>query len=92
MRIPRIRQSPGTVPGNPLLETTMPNQPGAPAPVGVAILWPRDLCVRYRITPETRRRWEKRGLLPPRDFFLNGQPAGWHAQTLDCADRGVKSA
>jgi hypothetical protein len=55
---------------------------------GTVIIWPRGLEARYGITGATRRIWEKKGLLPKRDCFAGGKPAGWHPDTLARADRG----
>jgi hypothetical protein len=55
---------------------------------GTAIIWPRGLEVRYGITGATRRIWEKKGLLPKRDCFVGGKPAGWRPETLVRAERG----
>jgi hypothetical protein len=54
-----------------------------------AVAWtPTDLMHRYRISPATRRRWERERRLPPRDFFLNGEPYGWRVETILRMERG----
>ena len=54
---------------------------------GTACVWPSGVELRYDISPVTRWRWEKDGLLPARDVFIAGKPVGWKPATLDAADR-----
>jgi hypothetical protein len=56
--------------------------------VGTGCIWPLGIQKRYDISAPTRWRWEKCGLLPPRDVFVGGRPIGWKPETLDAADRG----
>jgi hypothetical protein len=55
---------------------------------GTAVVWPRGIEERYGISTPTRWRWEKAGLLPPRDVFIGGRAVGWKPQTLEAADAG----
>jgi hypothetical protein len=55
---------------------------------GSAIVWPSGLELMYDVSSETRRRWERAGLLPKRDAFLAGQPIGWRPETLAAAMSG----
>jgi len=56
--------------------------------VGAAIVWPSGLELLYDVSAETRRRWERAGLLPKRDAFVGGQPIGWRPETLAAAMSG----
>jgi|GEM_PF-6141295 len=60
--------------------------------VGTGCIWPIGVQQRYDISAPTRWRWEKLGLLPPRDVYVGGKPVGWAPATLDRADRGEKLA
>jgi hypothetical protein len=55
---------------------------------GLAIIWPSGLDLMFDVSSETRRRWERAGLLPKRDVFLGGQPIGWRPETLAAAMSG----
>jgi predicted DNA-binding transcriptional regulator AlpA len=52
---------------------------------GTAVVWPRGVEERYGISAPTRWRWEKLGLLPPRDIKVGGR-TGWRPQTLATAE------
>lgn len=55
---------------------------------GTACVWPSGVQLRYGISAPTRWRWERAGMLPPRDVFIGGKPKGWRPETLEAADRG----
>jgi hypothetical protein len=59
--------------------------------LGTGCIWPNGVEIRYGISSGTRRRWEKIGVLPPRDVHIGGRPAGWKPSTLDLADAGGKA-
>lgn len=64
----------------------------APAPeFPRPILWPRDLEQRYAISAPTRWRWERRGVLPPRDVHL-GTRSGWRLETIERLESEVTDA
>jgi predicted DNA-binding transcriptional regulator AlpA len=52
---------------------------------GTVVVWPRGVEERYGISAPTRWRWEKLGLLPPRDIKIGGR-TGWRPQTLVAAE------
>jgi predicted DNA-binding transcriptional regulator AlpA len=60
--------------------------------IGTACVWPRGVELRYDISAPTRWRWEKLGMLPPRDVFVGGKAVGWKPETLACADSGQAAA
>ena len=60
--------------------------------VGTACIWPRGVEQRYDISAPTRWRWERQGLLPPRDVYIGGRAVGWRPETLEVADRGGRVA
>jgi hypothetical protein len=60
--------------------------PSASAPVSV--LRPMDVERRYNITAPTRWRWEKSGVLPPRDVYRGRKAWGWYETTLAASERG----
>lgn len=47
------------------------------------VLYPRDLLDRFRISHSTRWHWERKGILPPRDFPSRGRPMGWLRSTIE---------
>lgn len=53
---------------------------------GSVVVWPKGLEERYGISAPTRWRWERDGLLPPRDVHIGGR-SGWRPGTLDAAER-----
>jgi hypothetical protein len=53
---------------------------------GTVVVWPSGLEERYGISAPTRWRWEKRGLLPPRDVSVGGR-TGWRPETLAQAEK-----
>ncbi len=54
-----------------------------PAPItGTAVTWPSGVEQRYGISAVTRWRWERDGLLPPRDVHVGGRD-GWRPETLE---------
>lgn len=59
--------------------------------VGTACIWPCGVEQMFDISAPTRWRWEKVGLLPPRDVFVGGRAVGWRPETLDAAARGPAS-
>jgi hypothetical protein len=56
--------------------------------VGTGCVWPSGVELRYDISPPTRGRWEKLGLLPARDVFVGGKAVGWKPETLNAAESG----
>ena len=54
-----------------------------------AVLRPRDVEEYYGVSLPTRWRWERLGLLPPRDVFLAGRPYGWKRETIERAAAGL---
>jgi predicted DNA-binding transcriptional regulator AlpA len=62
-------------------------QPKRTRSAGTACVWPSGIELRYDVSAPTRWRWEKLGLLPPRDVFIGGKAVGWKPETLDAADR-----
>ncbi len=59
---------------------------------GTACVWPKGVEQRYGISAPTRWRWERQGLLPPRDVYIGGRAVGWRPETLEVADRGGRVA
>lgn len=55
---------------------------------GTRCVWPGGVELRYGISKPTRWRWERDGLLPPRDVHVGGRAVGWRPETLDAADAG----
>jgi predicted DNA-binding transcriptional regulator AlpA len=55
---------------------------------GTACLWPRAVEAYFGISSPTRWRWERLGLLPPRDVFVGGRPVGWRPETIERAAAG----
>ena len=55
---------------------------------GSRCVWPCGVEERFGISAPTRWRWEKLGMLPPRDVFVAGRPVGWRPETLEAAERG----
>jgi hypothetical protein len=52
---------------------------------GTVVVWPSGVQERYGISAPTRWRWEKLGLLPPRDVSIGGR-TGWRPETLAQAE------
>ena len=48
---------------------------------GDRVIWPGGVELMYGISAVTRWRWEKLGVLPPRDFHIGSQ-SGWRPETL----------
>jgi hypothetical protein len=59
---------------------------------GTFCIWPRGVELMFDVSSETRRRWEKARVLPPRDVFLGGQAIGWKQATLEAATSGNLAA
>lgn len=59
---------------------------------GTVCIWPRGVERMFDISAPTRWRWEKLGLLPPRDVFVGGRAVGWRSETLEAASRAPPSA
>jgi hypothetical protein len=59
---------------------------------GERVIYPNGVQIRYGISLATRWRWERKGELPPRDVFRNGEAVGWKPETLDRADNGLAAA
>lgn len=55
---------------------------------GTRLVKPAGVQARYGISYATRWRWERRGLLPPRDVFVGGVAIGWRPETLAAAEAG----
>jgi hypothetical protein len=72
-------------------QMTKSRRPSTPYVAGTHCIWPRGVELRYGISRDTRIRWERKGVLPARDVFLNGRPKGWQPATLEAADRGKSS-
>lgn len=62
------------------------NRPSTPPVSGSAVVWPYGLAARYGISRATVWRWERKGLLPPRDVHIGGR-SGWRPHTLDLAEQ-----
>lgn len=67
-------------------------KPGRYRSAGTACVWPRGVEQRYGISTPTRWRWERQGLLPPRDVYIGGRAVGWRPETLETADRGDRGS
>lgn len=50
---------------------------------GTRVLYPIAIQERYGIAHVTRWRWERDGILPPRDFPSRGRPMGWMRATIE---------
>jgi hypothetical protein len=59
---------------------------------GSRCVWPSGVQAHFGISATTRWRWERDGLLPARDYFLNRVPVGWFRETLERAARGEATA
>lgn len=59
---------------------------------GSACVWPSGLEAMYGVSSETRRRWERAGLLPARDFYLAGKAVAWRPETIAAATSGNLAA
>jgi hypothetical protein len=49
-----------------------------------------DLQRRWRKSAPTIGRMLRDGRLPPKDFYLGGQPVGWRIETIETIERGGK--
>lgn len=57
-----------------------------------AVLYPGDLLARYNIAYTTRWHWERKGILPPRDFPPVGpRRLGWLRSTIERWEAGRAS-
>lgn len=52
------------------------------------VLYPGDLLERFRISHSTRWHWERKGILPPRDFPKQGRRMGWLRETIEAWETG----
>jgi predicted DNA-binding transcriptional regulator AlpA len=52
---------------------------------GTVVIWAKGVEERYGISPPTRWRWERKGLLPARDVHIGGR-SGWRPETLAAAE------
>jgi predicted DNA-binding transcriptional regulator AlpA len=60
--------------------------------IGTAVIWPSGLEAMLDISTETRLRYEKRGMLPPRNVFIGGRAIGWKPSTIEAALAGNLTA
>ena len=70
----------------------MASRPNTRRTTGTNCIWPRGLELRYGSSAPTRWRWERQGLLPPRDVYIGGRAVGWRPETLETAERGGQVA
>jgi hypothetical protein len=68
-----------------LTEQTYMTKPIRAKLAGTRVVWPSGVMQRYGVGPSTLFRWERTGVLPPRDFCL-GDKTGWRPETLDAAE------
>jgi predicted DNA-binding transcriptional regulator AlpA len=55
---------------------------------GTVVIWAKGVEQRYDISPPTRWRWERDGLLPPRNVHIGGR-SGWRPETLAASEDGM---
>jgi hypothetical protein len=60
--------------------------------LGTAVVYPVGVEQKLGCSKNTRRRMERDGRLPPRDFFIGGKAIGWRPDTLATAFAGGRSA
>lgn len=51
------------------------------------VIYPNELEHRLGISPVTRWRRERAGLLPKRDFFVGGKAEGWFIATIEASEK-----
>jgi predicted DNA-binding transcriptional regulator AlpA len=60
--------------------------------IGTAVIWPSGLEAMLDISTETRLRYEKRKMLPPRDVYIGQRAIGWKPSTIEAALAGNLAA
>lgn len=51
------------------------------------VIYPKELEARLGISPVTRWRRERAGLLPKRDYIVGGRGEGWFISTIEASER-----